>query len=314
MAMARPFRSVVELSAISAMVLGPTNPLPSPWLIRTRARRSGVVANAYRNRETESHKRPTWSGSFRPMRSAIRPKNRLAGAWTTEKSPTMIPVCSKSAPTCWAYSAMTGTRAFESIVPSIVAASRLSVHRRAIVGGTRATFKRISRHDSPNAADLQPSPERLRRRGDSTGCAHSTRRRFERARGHARAPPGARRRDRDSQDRAGGLRPGTGRNRAKDPLRFLQLDGPQASVRTGPATSGCVPATARDPRRGPGGDLDVPEPSSDLRRPPRPRDDRTRPRPNDGGQGTDCAPLEHPLEAPGQGSRRLRSRHKPKSM
>src|SRR2546429_148730 len=108
---------------------------------------------------------------------------------------------------------MTGTSAFESIVPSIVATSRLSVRSRAIVGGTRATFKRISRHDSPNAADLQPSPERLRRRRDSMSRAHSTRR----------------------------------------------------------------------------------------------RDDRTRPRPDDGGQGTDCAPLEHPLEAPGQGSRRLRS-------
>src|SRR5467141_1337723 len=270
MAMARPFRSVVELSAISAIVLGPTNPLPTPWLIRTRAKRRGVVANAYRNRETESHKRPTWSGSFRPMRSAIRPKNRLAGAWTTEKSPTMIPVCSKSAPTCWAYSAMTGTRAFESIVPSIVAASRLSVHRRAIVGRTRATFKRISKHDSPNAAELRPSPERLRRRDDSIPRAHSARRRFERAGGHSRAAPRTRCRDRGPEDRAGRLRPGAGRDRTQDPLRFLQLDGPEAFVRTGPATSRRVPSATPDPRRRSRGDFDLQEPAGDLGRPSRP--------------------------------------------
>src|SRR5438128_9005491 len=201
---------------------------------------------------------------------------------------------------------MTGTSAFESIVPSIVATSRLSVRRRAIVGRTRATFKRMSTHDSPNAADLPRSPERLRRRGVSTRCAHSARRRFERARGHSRTPPGTRRRDRDPQDRAGRLCPRTGRDRTQDPLRFLQLDGPKASLRTGPATPRRVPAAARDPRRRPGRDLDVPEPSSDPGRPPRPRDDRTGSCPDDGGQGTDIAPLEHPLEAPGQGSRGLR--------
>src|SRR3989442_4271257 len=49
--------------------------------------------------------------------------------------------------------------------------------RAAIIGGTRATFKKMSRHDSPNPADLPGSPERLRRRGGSkeggrsAGCA-----------------------------------------------------------------------------------------------------------------------------------------------
>src|SRR2546425_5279623 len=283
MAMARPFRSVVELSAISAMVLGPTNPLPSPWLIRTRARRRGVVANAYRNRETASHKRPTWSGSFRPMRSAIRPKNRLAGAWTTEKSPTIIPVCSKSAPTCCAYSAMTGTSAFESIVPSMVAASRLRVRRAAIMRGTRATLKKMSRHDSPNAADLRRSPERLRRREGSIIRADPSRGRFERARGHSRETPGTWRGDRGAEDRAGRLCPGTRWHRTQDPLRFLQLDGPEAPVRTGAAAHGRLPAAARNPRRRPGRDLDVQEPASDLGRPPRPRDDGAGPRAHDGG-------------------------------
>jgi len=37
------------------------------------------------------------------------------------------------APTCCAYSAMTGTSAFESIVPSMVAASRFNVRRAAII-------------------------------------------------------------------------------------------------------------------------------------------------------------------------------------
>src|SRR2546428_9791984 len=70
---------------MSAIELGPTNPLPRPWLIRTRASRRGVVAKAYRKRETESHRRPISSGSFRPIRSAMRPKNRFAGAWTREE-------------------------------------------------------------------------------------------------------------------------------------------------------------------------------------------------------------------------------------
>src|SRR2546425_140207 len=305
-AMARPFRSGVEVSAIRAIELGPASPLPMPWLTRTSARRSGVVASEYRNNDVASQRRPTCSGSFGPWRSAIRPKKRFAGAWTAENNPTMIPIVTRSAPTCCAYSAMTGTNAFESMVPSIVAASRLSVRRRAIVGGTRATFKRISRHDSPNAADLWPSPERLRRRGDSMRRAHSTRRRFERARGHSRAPPGARRRDRDPQDRSRRLRPGTRWDRAKDPLRFLQLDGPQASLRTGPASPRRVPATARDPRRGPRGNLDVPKPAGDLGGAPCPRDDRAGSRPDDRGQGPDGAAAEHPLEASGQGGRGVR--------
>src|SRR5437867_9281665 len=56
--------------------------------------------------------------------------------------------------------------------------------RAAIIGGTCATFKKMSRHDSPNTADLPGSPERLRRREGSTECAHSPGRRFERAGGH----------------------------------------------------------------------------------------------------------------------------------
>src|SRR2546426_12435374 len=88
---------------------------------------------------------------------------------------------------------------FESIVPSIVAASRFSVRRAAMIGGTRATLKKMSRHDSPNTADFPGAPERLRRRGGSIVRADSSRRGFERARGHPRAPPGTRCRDRGAE-------------------------------------------------------------------------------------------------------------------
>src|SRR2546422_9200467 len=91
---------------------------------------------------------------------------------------------------------MPGTSAFESIVPSIVAASKFSVRRRAIIGGTRATLKNMSRHDSPNAADFPGAPERLRRPEGSIFRANPTHRRFERARGHCGAPP---------RNRGGGL-------------------------------------------------------------------------------------------------------------
>src|SRR2546422_11720708 len=88
---------------------------------------------------------------------------------------------------------MPGTSAFESIVPSIVAASKFSVRRRAIIGGTRGTLKNMSRHDSPNAADFPGAPERLRRRGGSVFPAKPPHPRFERARGHFGGPPRKRR-------------------------------------------------------------------------------------------------------------------------
>src|SRR5947208_800725 len=290
-----------------AIELGPASPLPMPWLTRTSARRSGVVASEYRNNEVASQRRPTCSGSFRPKRSAIRPNSRFAGAWTAENKPTMTPIVTRSAPTCCAYSAITGTSAFESIVPSIVAASRFSVRRAAIDGRTRATLKRMSPRDSPNAADLPRPPECLRRRDDSIARAHPPRRRFERARGHSRAAPRTRRRDRGAEDCAGRLCPGTGRDRAQDPQRFLQFHGPQASLRTGSATARRVPPAARDPRRRLGRDLDVPEPSGNPRRAPRPRDDGAGSCPDDRGQGTDRAPAEHPLEAAGEGSGGVRA-------
>src|SRR5436309_3172213 len=305
-AMARPFRSLVDVSATRAIELGPTSPLPIPWLTRTSARRSGVVASEYRNNDVASQRRPTCSGSFRPTRSAIRPKRRFAGACTAENSPTMIPIVTRSAPTCCAYNAITGTSAFESIVPSIVAASKFSVRRRAIIGGTRATLKNMSRHDSPNAADLPGSPERLRRREGSIFRANPTHRRFERARGHSGAPPRTRCGDRGAENRAGRLCPGTRRHRTQDPLRFLQLDGPETPLRAGPAAPRRLPAATRDPRRRPGRDLDIQEPAGDLGRPSRARDHGAGPRAHDRGQGTNCASSQHPLETAGEGSGGIR--------
>src|SRR3989442_7331083 len=285
-----------------AIELGPASRLPMPWLTRTSARRSGVVASEYRNNDVASQRRPTCSGSFRPTRSAIRPKRRFAGACTAENSPTMIPIGPRSAPTCCAYNAITGTSAFESIVPSIVAASRFRVRRAAMMGGTRATLKNMSRHDSPNAADLPGSPERLRRPEGSIFRANPTHRRFERARGHCGAPRRTRCGDRGAENRAGRLCPGTHRHRTQDLLRFLQLDGPETPLRAGPAAPRRLPAATRDPRRRPGRDLDIQEPAGDLGRAPRPRDDGAGSRARDGGQGTDRALVEHPLEAPGEGS------------
>src|SRR5437867_2897694 len=201
-AMARPFRSLVDVSATRAIELGPTSPLPIPWLTRT-------------------------SG----------------------------------------------------------------------------TLKKMSRHDSPNAADLPGSPERLRRPESSTECAHSSGRRFERARGHSRETPGTRRGDRGAKDRARRLCPRTRRDRAQDPLRFLQLDGPETPFRAGPAAPRRVPAAARDPRRRLGRNLDIQESASDLGRAPRPRDHGAGPRAHDRGQDTDRAPAQHPLETPREGSR-----------
>src|SRR5438876_9779300 len=129
-----------------------------PWLIRTRARRRGVLAIEYRNSETASHSRPTWRGSFRPIRSAIRPKNTFAGAWTNENRPTMTPVCTRSAQTDCAYKAMIGTSAFESIVPNIVAARNFAVIRRDIGRGTLASDKRLRQGASVDTVDCNVFP------------------------------------------------------------------------------------------------------------------------------------------------------------
>src|SRR5438445_575081 len=127
---------------------------------------------------------------------------------------------------------MIGTSAFESIVPNIVAASRLAVARRAIGRGTRASLKRMLHRPSANAADSAHPPERLRRSGKSVDRAHSPHRRYERTARHSRPIAGARRVYRGPEDRAGRLRPGTRRDRKQDPHGLRQLARPQKNSST----------------------------------------------------------------------------------
>src|SRR5437867_8261869 len=159
---------------------------------------------------------------------------------------------------------MIGTRAFESTVPSIVAASRFAVVRRAIrirdKGGLRKGCVRIvglTPLNRPGHRNPYVAPP-LR-----SGCADPLRHRRKRAGRHPRAAAGTRGRHRDTQDRTRRLRPRTDWDRTEGAPRFLRVDGPQAPVRTGAAPPGGVPATAIDPRGRPRGDLDVQESAVD---------------------------------------------------
>src|SRR5205807_4375292 len=202
---------------------------------------------------------------------------------------------------------MIGTSAFESIVPNIVAASRLAVARRAIGRGTRASLKRMLHRPSANAADSAHPPERLRRSGKSVDRAHSPHRRYERTARHSRSIAGARRVYRGPEDRAGRLRPGTRRDRTQDPHGLLQLARPQTPLRASPTAPRGVSATPAPPRRGSDGTLDVQASAVLLGRSPRHGAEGTRPHPDDGGQGTDGPSPEGPLEKPRQRSTRVRA-------
>src|SRR5947199_8812279 len=195
---------------------------------------------------------------------------------------------------------MIGTSAFESIVPNIVAARRLTVARRAIGRGTRASLKRMPHRPSANAADSVRPPERLRRSRESVDRAHLPHRRCERTGGHSRTIGRARRVDRGPEDRAWRLRPGTRRDRTQDPHGLLQLARPQTPLRASPTAPRGVSATPAHPRRGSDRALDVQASAVLLGRSPRDGAEGTRPHPDDAGQGTDGLRPEGPLKKPRQ--------------